>query len=417
LSGKRLIIDKALYGLKSSSARFHEHLSVKLRKLEFIPSKADPDLWIKKLQDGTYEYIARFVDDVIVFSKNPMDIIQELKKHYIMKGVGKPQYYLGGDVVELPKEWQQENCYTSFSAKTYIQNCIPKLAAMCGKETFKMYNTPFDENYHSELDESDLCDVEGISKFKSLIGSANWIITLGRFDIAYAVSTLSRYSMAPRLGHFTAMERVFGYLRKHYAGHIVIDHQVAPIREKAQFNLGMDWIEFYPDATEDLPYDMPHPAGSKAMLTCYVDADHARDKVTCRSVTGIILLINNTPVLWISKRQKTVETSTYGSELVAARIAVDLLIEMRYKLRMLGINVEDSSVLVGDNMAVVINTTLPSSALKKKHQACNYHRVREAIAAKILIFGYIDTSTNLADVCTKPLGATLFHGLLKQYMF
>ena len=292
LSGKRLIIDKALYGLKSSSARFHEHLSVKLRKLEFIPSKADPDLWIKKLQDGTYEYIARFVDDVIVFSKNPMDIIQELKKHYIMKGVGKPQYYLGGDVVELPKEWQQENCYTSFSAKTYIQNCIPKLAAMCGKETFKMYNTPFDENYHSELDESDLCDVEGISKFKSLIGSANWIITLGRFDIAYAVSTLSRYSMAPRLGHFTAMERVFGYLRKHYAGHIVIDHQVAPIREKAQFNLGMDWIEFYPDATEDLPYDMPKPAGSKAMLTCYVDADHARDKVTCRSVTGIILLIN-----------------------------------------------------------------------------------------------------------------------------
>ena len=56
LTGKRLIIDKALYGLKSSSARFHEHLSVKLRKLEFIPSKADPDLWIKKLQDGTYEY-------------------------------------------------------------------------------------------------------------------------------------------------------------------------------------------------------------------------------------------------------------------------------------------------------------------------------------------------------------------------
>ena len=149
---------------------------------------------------------------------------------------------------------------------------------------------------------ADLCDVEGISKFKSLIGSANWIITLGRFDIAYAVSTLSRYSMAPRLGHFTAMERVFGYLRKHYAGHIVIDHQVAPIGEKAQFNLGMDWIEFYPDATEDLPYDMPHPAGSKAMLTCYVDADHARDKVTCRSVTGIILLINNTPVLWISKK-------------------------------------------------------------------------------------------------------------------
>ena len=191
LAGKRLIIDKALYGLKSSSARFHEHLSVKLRKLEFLPSKADPDLWIRKLQDGTYEYIARFVDDVIVFSKKSMEIMEELKKHYIMKGVGKPQYYLGGDVVELPPEWHTENCYTSFSAQTYIQNCLPKLASMCGKESFRTYNTPFDENYHAELDTSDICDAEKTSKFKSLIGSANWIITLGRFDIAYAVSTLS----------------------------------------------------------------------------------------------------------------------------------------------------------------------------------------------------------------------------------
>jgi hypothetical protein len=84
---------------------------------------------------------------------------------------------------------------------------------------------------------------------------------------------------------------------------------------------------------------------------------------------------------------------------------------------MLGIQVEKSSVLVGDNMAVVINTTLPSSALKKKLQACNYHRIREAASARILIFGYMDTSLNLADVCTKPVGATLFHGLLKPYMF
>jgi hypothetical protein len=210
---------------------------------------------------------------------------------------------------------------------------------------------------------------------------------------------------------------VFGYLRKFYAGHIVIDKGKPPIRDHAKFNLGMDWLEFYPDAEENLPHDMPTPTGDLAMLTCYVDADHARDKVTCRSVTGIVLLLNNTPVSWVSKRQKTVETSTYGSELVAARIAVDLLIEMRYKLRMLGIKVEESSVLVGDNMAVVINTTLPSSALKKKHQACNYHRIREAIAAKILLFGHIETNLNLADVCTKPLNSTLYHSLLKPYMF
>jgi hypothetical protein len=125
----------------------------------------------------------------------------------------------------------------------------------------------------------------------------------------------------------------------------------------------MDLIEFYPDSRKDIPHDMPKPIGALAMLTCYVDADHARDKVTCCSVTEIVLLLNNTSIAWVSKWQKTVETSTYGSELVVARIAVDLLIEMRYKIWILGIQVEKFSVLVEDNMAVVINTTLPSSAL------------------------------------------------------
>ena len=64
--------DKSLYGLKTSAARFHEHLSVKLRSMDFRPSKADPDLWIRKLSDGTYEYIARFVEDIITFSRKPM---------------------------------------------------------------------------------------------------------------------------------------------------------------------------------------------------------------------------------------------------------------------------------------------------------------------------------------------------------
>jgi hypothetical protein len=119
-----------------------------------------------------------------VFSKTPMDILEELKKHYIVKGVGKPQYYLKGDVVELPPEWCIENCYTSFSAQTYIQNCLPKLASMFWKESFRSY-TPLDENYRAELDISDICNAEATLKFKSFIGSANWIITLGHFDITY----------------------------------------------------------------------------------------------------------------------------------------------------------------------------------------------------------------------------------------
>ena len=131
---------------------------------------------------------------------------------------------------------------------------------------------------------------------------------------------------------------------------------------------------------------MPTPKGKEARITVFVDADHARDKVTRRSVTGILVLINNTPIKYICKRQKTVETSTYGSELIAARIAIEVILELRYFLRMLGVPIEKTSHMLGDNMSVLLNTTIPSSMLKKKHQGCAYHRVREAIVAKIVTF-------------------------------
>ena len=129
------------------------------------------------------------------------------------------------------------------------------------------------------------------------------------------------------------------------------------------------------------------------------------------------MLLNNTPVQWLSKRQPTVETSTYGSELIASRIAVDMIVEMRYKLRMLGVPIEGPSLLLGDNMSVVLNTTIPSSPLKKKHLACAYHKVREVIAAGIVIFAHIDSKENVADIFTKPLVTPIFLHLVDKYLF
>ena len=213
------------------------------------------------------------------------------------------------------------------------------------------------------------------------------------------------------------MIHLFGYLENSKQGRSVVDIGEPPIKRKALFMGDAEWTEFYEDTEEDIPYDLPQADGNLATLTTYVDADHARDMVSCRSITGVLMLLNNTPVYWLSKRQKTVETSTYGSELIAARIAVDMIIAMRYKLRVLGVNLENRSTMLGDNMAVILNTTLPSSSLKKKHLACNYHRVREAIAGKIIAFGKIDTKDNVADVCTKPLPAPEFIPKVSKYMF
>ena len=73
--------------------------------------------------------------------------------------------------------------------------------------------------------------------------------------------------------------------------------------------------------------------------------------------------------------------------------------------------------MVGDNMSVKLNTTIPSSLLKKKHNAVAYYRLREANAPKVLYFCHLLSTANITDVLTKPLSSKTFHGLLRQYMY
>ena len=85
-------------------------------------------------------------------------------------------------------------------------------------------------------------------------------------------------------------------------------------------------------------------------------------------------------MLWYSKQQNTVETSTFSSEFIAAKIATEMIEGFRYKLRMMGIPLAGETNMFCDNESVVKNGTRPESVLKKKHCAIAYHRVCEAQA-------------------------------------
>jgi hypothetical protein len=149
-------------------------------------------------------------------------------------------------------------------------------------------------------------------------------------------------------------------------------------------------------------------------MTVYVDADHAHYLVIRRFITGILVMLNNTPIRWIPMRQKTVETSPYGSELVASRIAKELILEVRYILGSLGVALDRPASMLEDNMTVNLNTTIPSSVLKKKNYAIAFHRVRKAIAAWKMRFEYVKSEENVSDVLTKPSSNEKFHDLMKM---
>ena len=141
------------------------------------------------------------------------------------------------------------------------------------------------------------------------------------------------------------------------------------------------------------------------------------DISTGRSVTGILHLVNKTPIEWYSKKQATVETATYGSEFVAARICVEQIIDLRNTLRFLGVPVREKSYMFGDNKSVVDSSMQLNAKLHKRHTMVSFHRVREAIAAGILGFHFIPGDDNPADILSKHWGYTQIKERLLSLLF
>lgn len=240
------------------------------------------------------------------------------------------------------------------------------------------------------------------NRFQQLMGVLRWSIELGRLDYYLEVSLLSQHLALPREGHLQAVYHLFGYISRHDRSRLVFDSSTPVLRDPTAF-VDVDWSDIYGDVSEELPPDMPEPLGCPVLTSCFVDANHAGNVVTRRSHTGILIFVQNAPILWYSKRQNTVEASTFGSEFVALRIAKDLIVSLRYKLRMFGVPIDGPTLVFCDNQGVVKNASLPQSTLAKKHNAINYHAVREAAAMGIIKVGKESSQTNLADFLTKVL--------------
>jgi len=277
-------------------------------------------------------------------------------------------------------------------------------------------SSPLEKNDHPELDMTELLDMDGVSKYQSLIGALQWSISLGRFDVMTAVMTMSGFRVAPRQGHMDRIKRVYGYLMRFRDATIRIRTDKPDYSDVADPQY--DWARtVYGDIQEIIPADAPKPLGEAVVHTCYVDANLLHCLVTGRSVTGVLHFWNQTPGEWYSKRQETVETATYGSEFVAARTAVDQIEDIRQTFRYLGVPVQGKSYLFGDNASVVTSGTVPQSSLKKRHSLLCYHRVREAVASAMMLFSHMPGEHNPADVVSKHWGYSQIWPTLRLILF
>jgi hypothetical protein len=419
--GQPMIIRKALYGLRSSGAAFRAHLANTLHDIGFLPSKADPDVWLRPAvkPDGTeyYEYLMCYVDDILAISHKSAQVLEAIQLVFKFKGdkIAPPDMYLGAEL-----EWKQIGGVNGWcmSSEKYVKAAVTNLdneLAESQQSLPRTCKTPLASNYRPENDISAELKEQGVRRYQELIGILRWAVELGRVDILLETAMMSTHMALPREGQLQQLFHMFGYLKTYPKRRLFFDPS-HPLIDETSFE-AHDWTDFYRDSKEAKPVGMPEPRG-KAMTThCFVDADHAGNKVTRKSQTGILIFCNKAPILWYSKRQNTVETSTFGSEFIAMRTAVEQIEGLRYKLRMFGIPVEGATNVFCDNEAVFKNTSKPESTLKKKHVSISFHRAREAVAMGMIRVAKEGTFTNLSDLFTKPLPQPKREGLLDRFTY
>jgi hypothetical protein len=408
--GKVAIIVRALYGGKSAGADYWRHVRQAMSTMNFTPCTADPDVWMRAgtKSDGTtyWQYVLLYTDDILAIMEEPENFIRnELGSRFTIKpkSIGSPTQYLGNKVSEVTLE-NGTKCW-SFSSSQYVQNAISNVEKYLHSREQKLpmrCKSPWTANYRPEIDISPELNSTEAAYYQSLIGVLRWIVELGRGDICMEVSAMASMMAAPREGHLDQLFHTFAFLKGNHNGVMVFDPS-EPTIDDLQFP-EQDWSASpYADAKEDYPPNMCEPRGVGMTMRAFVDSDHATDTTNRRSRTGFIIFLNNAPIYWFSKKQTSVETSSFGAEFIAMKQCCEYIRGLRYKLRQMGIAIDKPTYIFGDNKSVLVNSSEPHSQLKKKSSSIAYHFVREGVAKGEWRATYLHTNLNPADLLTKSL--------------
>ena len=386
-----------------------------MQHLHFKSCPANPDIWIWPAQNGDgslcYDYVLLYIDDTLVISENAEGILRdELGCYFQLKqvSIGPPQIYLGGLVWKVTPENGMSTW--SFSASQYVQAAIKNVEAyICNNATGQLKlpaktEMPLRGTYRPELDLLPELGHEDVSYYQSLITILCWIIEFGQVDMCLEVSKMSSHLALPHEGYLDQVLQIVVYLKKYHNTKMVYDPSDPTINYAEFERRGWASLEFgHIDGKEELPPKMPEPHGMGFTIHAKVDAYHASDMVTRCLRTGFLVYINSALVYWWSKKQASIESSSFGLEFISMKQCCEYICSLRYKLQMMGIPCDEPAFIYGDNQSVLANTTIPDSTLKKKSQSITYHFIREGVACIEWRMTYVNTHENEADLLTNIL--------------
>ena len=359
-------LKKSIYGLKQSPRCWNIAIDDHLRKMKFIQTEGDPCLYVCR-DEGETVLIAVYVDDILIAGKTDKRIAEvkaAIANRFEAKDMGELHYFLGVKVVQDQKAgtiWLGQPAYS----ESILQQFNMQDAKSC--------KTPVDLSLKltKATEESSLVNQE---LYQSAVGKLLYLSTRTRPDIAFAVSTVAKFTAKPTEQHWTAVKRILRYI----AGTI---------------NFGLQFTR-----------------GGSIDCTGFSDADWAGDINDRKSTSGYLFKVGGGPVSWKSRKQTCVALSTAEAEYMSLTLAAQEAMWLNRLLAELQSQKEPSkpAILYEDNQSAICMTKNPQFHGRCKHIDIKYHFIRDEAKKGTIDVRYCRTDDMIADMLTKGLHAEQF---------
>jgi hypothetical protein len=346
-----LMLNKALYGLKQAGKEWFDTLSTALLGLGYTQSDADPAAFCR----GDV-HLLLYVDDKLVMGPDKAHIqqaIDEIGTQFEITDMGPASYYLGVDII-------RRDGSITLSQKGYTTQLLQKYGV-----------PPFGRSCPTpavvrSAQEQAASGQAGQVPYSEAVGALLYLAQWTRPDIAMAVGQLTRQIKAPRITDWEDVNRVLKYL-------------------SGTVNQGITYTS------------------SGGELHGYCDSDYAGCVATRRSISGYVFVLSGGPICWKSKQQPTVALSTCEAELMAANLAAREALWLRKFLPELGIPLAGPVPIWEDNKGTLELLKHQVLSPKSKHIDVCWKFARERVERGELLYSYLASEDNLADLFTKPL--------------
>lgn len=370
-------LKRSIYGLKQAGRQWNKKLDASLREAGFTQSEQEPCLYTKFDENGRLLVaLAVFVDDIIGAAKTD-ELYEETRKFlnlfYELNDEGELNWFTG---IAIYRDKEKKRFY--LNQRQYSTEMLQ----MFGMSDCKPCHTPVDANldmtkmYRTKEDDEWLRNEQ--VPYRQVVGKLMYLMVATRGDMAYAISVVSTVLDKYSEYAWKAVKRILRY-----------------VKGTVNFGLILGASEGYSNNGDNL------------RMECYVDADWAGDKVSRKSQSGYIVMLNGSCISWKSEKQSVIAQSTTEAELISLNHGGREAIPLTRVLTDLGVTIQKVEVLE-DNQGTIALMYNHVKNKRTKHIEVKYFWVRQQVEEERLFVTYCPTEDMLADMLTKPLGRIKF---------